>query len=111
MVGCMVKDVKTAPELGPLLFVPQILFAGFFIKTEQVPVFLRWAQYLCSLKYGMNLYLINEFGEETRKSWPLGAQTVAATFIESNDINPDTPYLYWAILVGIIIAVRGLSIY
>ena len=48
-------------ELSPLLFVPQLLFAGFFIKTDQIPVFLRWAQYLCSLKYAINLILCIEF--------------------------------------------------
>ena len=55
MLGCAIADIKTAMETFPILFVPQLLFAGFFIKTEQIPVFLRWAQYLCSLKYSINL--------------------------------------------------------
>ena len=50
LLGCAVSDIKTVTELSPLLFVPQLLFAGFFIKTSQIPIFLRWAQYLCSLK-------------------------------------------------------------
>ena len=90
-VGCAISDIKTVTgiiptflfyiheyihtlatmliniyswlfiELSPLLFVPQLLFAGFFIKTDQIPVFLRWAQYLCSLKYAINLILCIEF--------------------------------------------------
>ena len=44
-------DVQTVIEL---LFIPQILFAGFFIRTTFIPVFLRWAQWLCSLKYTVN---------------------------------------------------------
>ena len=35
------------------VFVPQLLFAGFFIQAEQIPVWLRWAQYTCALKYGI----------------------------------------------------------
>ena len=35
----------------------QMLFAGFFIRTSQIPVFLRWAQYVCVLKYSINLLL------------------------------------------------------
>ena len=43
-LGCLVKDVKQATELTPLIFVPQMLFAGFFTRTKQIPVWLRWAQ-------------------------------------------------------------------
>ena len=42
ILGCLVSDVKQASEFGPLLFVPQILFAGFFIKNSQIPIWLRW---------------------------------------------------------------------
>ncbi len=61
MIGCMVSDVKQVNEMAPLLFVPQMLFVGFFIRTSLIPVFLRWAQYLCSLKYAMNLIILTEF--------------------------------------------------
>jgi hypothetical protein len=33
MLGCGIADIKTAMETFPILFVPQLLFAGFFIKT------------------------------------------------------------------------------
>ena len=42
-----------------------MLFAGFFVRTDQIPVYLRWAQYLCSLKYAMNVLTIVEFGAST----------------------------------------------
>lgn len=40
-LGAAVSNVKDVTELAPLLFVPQLLFAGFFIRTSQIPVFLR----------------------------------------------------------------------
>merc|ERR1712032_1477274 len=52
MLGCAVEEAKTATELLPLLFVPQLLFAGFFVRSDLIPGWLRWAQYLCSLTYG-----------------------------------------------------------
>jgi ABC-type multidrug transport system permease subunit len=61
LLGCLVSDIKEATEMSNLLFVPQLLFAGFFIRTELIPVFLRWAQYLCGLKYALNLVLLTEF--------------------------------------------------
>lgn len=63
LLGCAVEDPKMATEFLPLLFVPQLLFAGFFVRTELIPVWLRWAQYLCSLTYGVRLALLSEFGE------------------------------------------------
>ena len=63
LLGCAVEDPKMATEFLPLLFVPQLLFAGFFVRTELIPAWLRWAQYLCSLTYGVRLALLAEFGK------------------------------------------------
>eukprot|EP00428_Durinskia_dybowskii_P079522 CAMPEP_0170435268 /NCGR_PEP_ID=MMETSP0117_2-20130122/43508_1 /TAXON_ID=400756 /ORGANISM="Durinskia baltica, Strain CSIRO CS-38" /LENGTH=533 /DNA_ID=CAMNT_0010695207 /DNA_START=62 /DNA_END=1660 /DNA_ORIENTATION=- len=42
ILGAGLSDVKEVTELSSLLFVPQILFAGFFIRLNQIPIFLRW---------------------------------------------------------------------
>ena len=47
-IGSLVEDPSVAAELMPALIVPQLLFSGFFIQVELIPVFLRWAQYLVS---------------------------------------------------------------
>ncbi|GHP11457.1 hypothetical protein PPROV_001018500 [Pycnococcus provasolii] len=60
-IGCVTPDVKQAMEATPMVFVPQMLFAGFFVRTDQIPIFLRWAQYMCSLKYSLNLLDLAEF--------------------------------------------------
>ena len=41
MLGCSVEDPKLGQELLPLLFVPQMLFAGFFVAPDLIPVWLR----------------------------------------------------------------------
>mmetsp|Transcript_4932 Transcript_4932/g.4143 ORF Transcript_4932/g.4143 Transcript_4932/m.4143 type:complete len:95 (+) Transcript_4932:107-391(+) len=46
----------------PMLFVPQMVFSGLFTSLSNIPVWLRWFQYLCALKYGVNLAYFNEFG-------------------------------------------------
>merc|ERR1712127_775191 len=63
LMGAYVKDVAVAQELMPLLFVPQMLFAGFFIATDLLPDYIRWAQYLCSLTYAIRLALNYEFDD------------------------------------------------
>eukprot|EP00928_Gymnodinium_smaydae_P015913 TRINITY_DN1591_c0_g1_i4.p1 TRINITY_DN1591_c0_g1~~TRINITY_DN1591_c0_g1_i4.p1 ORF type:complete len:616 (+),score=124.93 TRINITY_DN1591_c0_g1_i4:56-1849(+) len=110
LVGCIASNPEVAQQSAPAIFVPQLLFAGFYIKMEQIPVFLRWAQYTCSLKYGMNLYILNEFGEDTRQDWSFGQQMAAKAVIATNDIDPDMYWLYILILVGLTVGFRLLSI-
>jgi len=64
-LGCATTNVKTAIEAVPLAFVPQMLFAGFFVPIAQIPVYLRWSQWLCTLKYSINIMLLTEFTEDT----------------------------------------------
>eukprot|EP00933_Yihiella_yeosuensis_P022412 TRINITY_DN17657_c0_g1_i1.p1 TRINITY_DN17657_c0_g1~~TRINITY_DN17657_c0_g1_i1.p1 ORF type:complete len:609 (-),score=89.87 TRINITY_DN17657_c0_g1_i1:121-1947(-) len=99
MLGCSIKEVKTAVEAIPLAFVPQILFAGFFIRMEQIPVVLRWLQYICPLKWGMNILLINEFKDSKFKGG----------LLERNDINEDHVWIYVGVLIGLVCFYRGVG--
>eukprot|EP00590_Aulacoseira_subarctica_P007629 CAMPEP_0172418616 /NCGR_PEP_ID=MMETSP1064-20121228/5070_1 /TAXON_ID=202472 /ORGANISM="Aulacoseira subarctica , Strain CCAP 1002/5" /LENGTH=628 /DNA_ID=CAMNT_0013157611 /DNA_START=120 /DNA_END=2003 /DNA_ORIENTATION=- len=63
MVGSLAENPSTAIEFLPVLFVPQFLFAGFFVATDLIPVWIRWAQYLCSMLYAIRLALVYEFGD------------------------------------------------
>ena len=90
-LGCVVNDVKDATELSTLLFVPQLLFSGFFINTSLIPAFLRWAQYLCSLKYALDLVLSTEFNPSLTSCQGLAANN-CATVLSNNDIDP---YMWW----------------
>ena len=84
--------------------------AGFFITTEQIPAGLRWIQYICSLKYGMNLLVLNEFGEGTRDSWTAAQQAQAQYIIERNDIYPADWWVYLLILLLLVCVFRLLAI-
>jgi ABC-type multidrug transport system permease subunit len=61
MLGCAVEDPKLGQEMLLILFVPQMLFADFFVTPNLIPKFLRWASYLCSMTYSVRLSLIEEF--------------------------------------------------
>ena len=65
LVGCIAANSNAALEVSPAIFIPQILFAGLFVQIDRIPAWFRWAQYLCALKYAINLYIINEFGSST----------------------------------------------
>jgi len=124
--GCLAANAKQAVEATPAIFVPQILFAGFFIKITQIPVWIRWAQYLCSLKFAINLHLIIEFsngacdGEPFSYSPPSGMapgtaqggsrKAACANLLAQNDVDPDLWYVYGLILCGIFLGFRLLAL-
>ena len=65
-IGSLANNVQVAIQFVPLLFVPQLLFGGLFIAIEDIPIFLRWAQYLCSLKYSINIMTTIEMQDPPR---------------------------------------------
>lgn len=99
VLGAAVTEVKDVTELAPLLFVPQMLFVGFFVRTSQIPIFLRWAQYLCSLKYAMNLVLLTEFdpANESCTESTAAAQN-CANILKNNNIVSDDFWIYIVLL-------------
>ena len=98
LLGCAVEDPKMAVEFLPLLFVPQLLFAGFFVRTDLIPVWLRWAQYLCSLTYGVRLALLAEFGDCAKSDQFAGMINPCAQLLDVNQVDEDQRGLYWGIL-------------
>jgi hypothetical protein len=124
-----VSNVKDVTELAPLLFVPQMLFVGFFISTSYIPVFLRWAQYLCSLKYAINIVMLSEFSlsnESCKVSTPSSllsekgvvficgeiqgnAAQNCRNILEANQIHVEDMYIYIIILFAIFAALRILG--
>jgi ABC-type multidrug transport system permease subunit len=105
LLGCVVKDPKQAVEFAPLIFVPQLLFVGFYIRTSLIPVYIRWIQYLCPLKYGVNLAFLNEYvsvtGVEARGNWSL--------MLTQNGIEPSAWWIYVLIMLSIYCGCKLLS--
>ena len=101
-VGSSVKDPNVAAELMPALIVPQLLFSGLFISANLIPVFLRWAQYLCSLTYAMRLVLRYEFED-------CDTQT-CEVLIDSNKVDELPSYVYWIVLIVIMSLFRFIAL-
>ena len=50
--------------MGPVACVPLLLFAGFFIKDEMVPVYLKWCSYGSFVRYAFEGSLISIYGPD-----------------------------------------------
>lgn len=105
LVGCSVGDPKIAIEFMPVLFLPQILFSGLFVRTELIPEWLRWAQYLCALMYAVRLALLAEFGDcASISTSPM--PNPCANLLEANMVEEDQKAIYWAVLWGLFLVFR-----
>ena len=98
MLTSRVAEVKTAMELSPLVFVPQIFFSGVFVRIEQIPVVLRWIQYIIPLKYGVDIVYVAELNQ-SKYVWK-------NSILDQNDVNPGSLWWYIVVLVGLIFLFR-----
>lgn len=105
-LGCAIEDLKVAQEMLPLVFVPQMLFSGFFVSTALIPVWLRWCQYICSLTYGVRLFLLAEFEEcaayNTSDAGPYACQFL----LKRLHVKNDNEWWYWVSLVVLFVLFR-----
>ena len=101
-LGCSVDNPKLAREMLPILFVPQLLFCGFFVTPELIPVWIRWAQYICSLTYSVRLALVAEFGD---------CETEACIGqLDRVHANSDDTWWYWLVLCMLFAVFRLLAL-
>ena len=102
VISCLSKTSKAAMQAAPAVLVPQMLFSGFFIRIDRVPKFLRWAQYACSLKYGINLAALIEFR---------GCDTaVCAGLLQGDNIHERDWLTYVAILAALTVGFRAVAV-
>ena len=114
IIGSVSSNPQMAIQLSPLLFVPQILFSGFFISTTFIPSYLRWAQYLCSLKYGVSLLMIAEFRNlpDIKDISPEQRAEVVAlrdSLLSKNDVTIDHDWIYVGIMAGVFVLFRAVA--
>lgn len=134
LIGSLASNVQVGVQLTPLLFVPQLLFSGFYIPISQIPGWLRWAQYLCSLKYALNLLVVEEM-KGLPPSWPeevsatlyyrnvygcdavadhecaAGATPVGTALFPKVDVSPNDTLFYYGVLIAIFLGFRGMALY
>lgn len=106
LLGCAVSDAKMAQELLPMLFVPQMLFAGFFVSITLLPGWLKWVQYICSLTYGVRLGLIAEFEDCANGSEGEIAAQNCNSRLEDVNADMDDVWWYWVVILALFVVLR-----
>jgi hypothetical protein len=92
----------TALQLVPIIVLPQILFSGLLIDIRLIPPWLSWMEYLCYLKYCINVAVINETA--SLKDYPQ-----IQDLTSQNYISIDKTGTYVSIICIFIVGSRSLA--
>ena len=65
MLGCLFPNAEVAVSLAPVVIIPFMLFAGFYVSLSSIPVWLSWIQYISIFKWALQALIVNEFYNET----------------------------------------------
>lgn len=55
-------NVQNGVFLAPVMSVPFLLFSGFFVSFDAIPIYLRWITYLSYIRYGFEATAIATYG-------------------------------------------------
>ena len=64
-VSALVPTVEAANALGPPMLIIALLFGGFFLNVDSLPIVANWIPYLSLLKWTFEALAINEFSGAT----------------------------------------------
>jgi ABC-2 type transporter len=95
LLGSTVEDPKLAQEMVPLLFVPQMLFAGFFVTPSLIPAWLRWPRYLCTLTYAIRIILVAEFKDCAK------THEGCSKLLDDVEADDDETWWNWLLLIAL----------
>ena len=63
IISASFSDKQLAVTLTPVLIIPFMLFAGFFVSSDNIPWYLKEFEYLSIFKYGYQALMRNQFDD------------------------------------------------
>ena len=96
LVGSSVENATVAIEFLPAVFMPQILFSGFFVPPEYIPDWLAWIRWICPLTYGTRIVVANEFDGRCDD---IPGPNYCDSVMDNVQTDPDELWWYFLVLV------------
>jgi len=60
-LSCLFESLEVALQGAPLIILPLVLFSGFFVNSNGIPVWFDWIKYLSPMKYSYEALMKNEY--------------------------------------------------
>lgn len=60
-LGTAVPDQKVSMAIAPLIFIPMMLFSGFYANAESIGAWISWVEWLSPFKHGLEALTYNQF--------------------------------------------------
>jgi len=61
LVSCVSSSITMALSLGPPIMIPMLIFGGFFLNNDSVPIYFIWFKYISWFYYGNEALVINQW--------------------------------------------------
>ena len=61
IVGCFFNTPGETVQLFPAVVIPTLLFSNFVVSLNQIPVWIRWLQWIDAYKYFLDASCITEY--------------------------------------------------
>jgi ATP-binding cassette subfamily G (WHITE) protein 1 len=52
MVSILIPKMELAMAMVPVIIIPLMVLGGFFVNSNNIPVFLIWVEYISMFKWG-----------------------------------------------------------
>lgn len=108
VVGAVIGgNSELALQFLIILFMPQLLFVGYFVVPSLIPAWISWIQYVCPAAYAVRIILVDEFHNCSDE---FIAKLQCQALLQNVDANADDTWWYWVALLSEFIAVRLIAI-
>nr|QST15003.1 ABCG2-like1 protein [Diaphanosoma celebensis] len=116
-VSCLTSSVQVASALAAPLIIPMLLFGGFFLRGDSIPVYFEWLSYLSWFKYGNEMLSINQwlgvtFNDTSTDSFvacPDG-QCTGELVLQFFAYDPDNFYVDLGCMFALLVGLRVLAV-
>eukprot|EP01052_Picozoa_sp_SAG31_P027973 SAG31_NODE_2663_length_5278_cov_29.536011_3_plen_233_part_00 len=61
LISSLVRNVEMAPRVAPAFVILFLMFSGFFLNDESVPVYMSWLKHISFIRYTFQGLCVNEF--------------------------------------------------
>ena len=70
LISASLRNGDVAVQIAPAAIVLFLVFSGYFLNDNSIPVYLDWLKYLSFIRYGFMALAVNEFRNATFSCTP-----------------------------------------